>query len=76
MDGRSLREFLTESREITPYKWVHPDDEVRAAARASKTPPDEGYHRTGFLGGSNPPLGVGVERMISARPPLRLGLLG
>jgi hypothetical protein len=27
MDGRSLRKFLTETREITPYRWVHPDEE-------------------------------------------------
>jgi len=29
-NGRpELEEFLTETREITPYKWVHPDEERR-----------------------------------------------
>jgi hypothetical protein len=23
-----LEEFLTETREITPYRWVHPDEEM------------------------------------------------
>jgi hypothetical protein len=28
VNGRpELEEFLTETREITPYKWVHPDEE-------------------------------------------------